>query len=260
MGIRRLPNWHDEKDMGIMRFMGIDFGWTSQPSGVASLTWDGRTLAIEEIGRISDPQRVLAWVDESTGDQPAMVAVDAPTVIVNPTGMREADRAMHVRFGKQHAGCYPANLGSAFAERTTALGRGLEELGFKHADCMEPQRPGRYQIEVYPHAAMLHLFSLDRILKYKKGTVPERRASLEDYRRRLMATLPLAKPRLRLKGLPEVPAIGREIKAVEDQYDAVLCAYIGAWWWFWGKARTMVAGNRQEGYIVVPVAPDWAGR
>lgn len=112
-----------------MRFLGIDFGWTSQPSGVASLTWDGCSLAIEDIGRIIDPERVLAWVGESTGDQPAMVAVDAPTVIANATGMREADRAMHVRFGKQHAGCYPANLASAFAERTTALGRGLNRWG-----------------------------------------------------------------------------------------------------------------------------------
>lgn len=237
-----------------MRFLGIDFGWTSQPSGVASLTWDGRVLAIEDIGRITDPERVLAWVEESTGDQPAMVAVDAPTVIANATGMREADRAMHVRFGKQHAGCYPANLGSAFAKRTTDLGRGLEALGFAHADTMEAQRPGRYQIEVYPHAAMLHLFSLDRILKYKKGSVAERRVALEDYRRRLMAVLPVAKPRLRLKALPEVPATGRELKAVEDQYDALLCAYIGAWWWFWGTARTLVVGNAREGYIVVPVA------
>ncbi len=243
-----------------MYFLGIDFGWTSQPSGLAALEWDGRLLKVLDTGCAGDPGMVLRWVQAVAEYGPAMVAVDAPTVIANPTGMREADRAMHRHFGKQHAGAYPANLGSPFAERTTALGRSLESLGFAHADTIQPQLPGRYQIEVYPHAAMLHLFQLQRILKYKKGSVPERRAALEDYRRLLMAALPLATPRLQLRRLPEVPMKGAAIKAVEDQYDALLCAYVGAWWWYWGKARTMVAGNRQEGYIVVPVASDWAGQ
>ncbi|MCU0229214.1 MAG: DUF429 domain-containing protein, partial [Bryobacterales bacterium] len=229
------------------------------PSGVAALAWDGRVLSVLDTGLADDPATVLCWVRAVSGDGPAMVAVDAPTVIANPTGMRPADRAMHQHFGKQHAGAYPANLGSAFAPRTTGLGNALLELGFSHADTIQPQVPGRYQIEVYPHAAMLHLFRLQRILKYKKGSVPERRAGLQEYRSRLMA-LPMATPRLRLQSLPEVPMTGKAIKAVEDQYDALLCAYIGAWWWYWGAARTYVAGNRDEGYIVVPVAPDWPGK
>ncbi len=237
-----------------MRFLGIDFGWTSQPSGVAALVWDGQRLAVEDIGRIATPPSLMEWVRTITRDAPAMVAIDAPTVIANLTGMRHADRAMHRHFGKQHAGAYPANLASAFAARTTALGRDLEALGFLHADTMEPQRPGRYQIEVYPHAAMLHLFRLQHILKYKKGRVAERHAALQQYRGLLLEWLPKLTPSLPLDEIPSVPQTGRELKAVEDQYDAILCAYIGAWWWYWGAARTLVEGNAQEGYIVVPLA------
>lgn len=236
-----------------MRFLGIDFGWTSQPSGVASLVWDGSTLALEMMGRLGHPDAVLAWVSQCAGDRPAMVAVDAPTVIANATGMREADRAMHRHFGRQHAGAYPANLGSPFAARTTALGRALEAMGFAHANTIEPRLPGRYQIEVYPHAAMLHLFSLNHILRYKKGAVAARRSGLLEYRRLLLATLPGLVPALKTPELSEVPGGGVLLKAVEDQYDALLCAYIGAWWWYWGAERTMVAGNAREGYIVVPV-------
>jgi predicted RNase H-like nuclease len=58
---------------------------------------------------------------------------------------------------------------------------------------------------------------------------------------------------LRLPALPEVPNGGAALKALEDQLDALLCAYIGAWWWHWGSSRTLVAGNAREGFIVVPV-------
>jgi predicted RNase H-like nuclease len=236
-----------------MQFFGIDFGWTSQPSGVAWLRMAEGSLYLEELGRLAEPREVVDWVVARCGDGPAMVAIDAPTVIRNVTGMREADRAMHRHFGKQHAGSYPANLGSAFAARTLALSSAFEQLGFRHADAIDAQRPGRYQIEVYPHAAMLHLFALPRILKYKKGRLAERRAGMEQYRQLMLDWLPCREPRLALDSLPEVPATGPALKALEDQLDALLCTYIGAWWWHWGSARTLVAGNAREGFIVVPV-------
>ena len=237
-----------------MQFLGIDFGWTSQPSGVARLRLSNECLHLEELSRLPEPQQVTDWVAAGTGTGDAMVAIDAPTVIANATGMRKADRAMHRHFGKQHAGCYPANLASPFAGRTMALAASLADLGFEHADRIEAQRPGRYQIEVYPHAAMLHLFQLPRILKYKKGRLAERRAGLARYRELLLEWLPRHEPALCLSALPEIPEGGAALKALEDQLDALLCAYTGAWWWYWGSARTMVAGNAHEGFIVVPVA------
>jgi predicted RNase H-like nuclease len=237
-----------------MQFLGIDFGWTSQPSGVARLGLADGCLHLEELARLQEPRQVTDWVAAGAGGGAAMVAIDAPTVIANATGMREADRAMHRYFGKQHAGCYPANLASPFAGRTLALAASLADLGFGHADRIVARRPGRYQIEVYPHAAMLHLFQLPRILKYKKGRLAERRAGLARYRELLLERLPQHEPALCLSALPEVPVGGAALKALEDQLDALLCAYIGAWWWYWGSARTLVAGNALEGFIVVPVS------
>jgi len=46
--------------------------------------------------------------------------------------------------------------------------------------------------------------------------------------------------------------VARELKAVEDQIDAVLAAYIAAHWWYWGLERNEVLGNARTGYIVVP--------
>lgn len=237
-----------------MRFVGIDFGWTSQPSGVAVLDWDGGTLGLAELTRIESPEAVAHRVLSQLGDGPGMVAIDAPTIIRNPTGMRPCEREVHRHFGRYDAGCYPSNLSSPFAARTLALSRTFLEEGIAHAASMEPQRAGRYQIEVFPHAASIHLLGLSRILKYKKGRVADRRAALCEFQRLLVERLLEHQPALGGLSLPAVPQGGRALKAHEDQLDALLCAYIGAWWWYWGAARTMVLGDEESGFLVVPTA------
>ncbi|MBW4654018.1 MAG: DUF429 domain-containing protein [Kaiparowitsia implicata GSE-PSE-MK54-09C] len=113
-----------------MRFLGIDFGWVSQPSGVCCLDWQAGELHLLTLERCTDLPQVLDWVDLwLPSDYSGGVAVDAPTVIANATGMRPCDRQAHRYFGKYDAGCYPANLRLSFASRTLALGLALETRG-----------------------------------------------------------------------------------------------------------------------------------
>lgn len=248
-----------------MKFLGIDLGWRSQPSGLCCLDWEDEALRLRSLQRLDAFADILAWVDQSVGRQAnAVIAVDAPTLIANPTGMRLADRLTHRYFGRYHAGCYPANLASPFAERTVGFGLSLEARGFVHAPTLQPQQAGRYQIEVFPHPAIVHLFGLERILKYKKGTVAERRTELARLRDYILMVLPELEPRLdrlTLDSSPltsELPKTGPALKAVEDQLDSLICAYVAAHWWYWGLQRNRVLGaatpeeSRQVGYIVVP--------
>jgi predicted RNase H-like nuclease len=94
------------------------------------------------------------------------------------------------------------------------------------------------------------LFDLPQIVKYKRGRRVERAAGLNRLRTLMMSRLPKMNPALPLT-LPLVPAVGN-LKPVEDQIDAVLCAFIAARWWFWGDTRNRVFGNEFDGYIVVP--------
>ena len=71
-------------------------------------------------------------------------------------------------------------------------------------------------------------------------------------RRLLQEQLPALTPSVRSLTLPEIPVGGTALKAVEDQIDSVLCAYIGAYWWYWGAEQNVVLGNERDGYIVVP--------
>ncbi len=235
-----------------MLFLGIDFGWRTGPSGLAVLTWDGEILRLQELTRETSLEAILAWVDSTVADQPAMIAIDAPTVIPNATGMRLPDKLTHRYFGRYHAGCYPANLGRPFAERTTALGAALEARGFRHSDQITPQTSGRYQIECFPHPAMVQLFGLARILKYKKGPLAARQLELARYCRLLTEDLPLITPHLETITLPMIPTTGKLFKELEDQLDGLMCAYVGAYWWYWGEARNQVLGDHKEGYIIVP--------
>ncbi|GAP95447.1 DUF429 domain-containing protein [Leptolyngbya sp. NIES-2104] len=234
-----------------MKCLGIDLGWSTNPSGLCCLELENGVLTLRDLRRESSIDEVLSWIDQHAPDS-AIVAVDAPTIIPNQTGMRLPDRLAHKHFGRYHAGCYPANLGLPFADRTVGLGLSLESRGFEHAPTIEAQRSGRYQIEVFPHPAMVHLFGLNQILKYKKGTIAQRKPELEKLRQFILERLPQIEPKLKLETLPEIPNKGADLKAVEDQFDSLICAYVAAYWWYWGAEKNLVLGDRASGYIVVP--------
>ncbi|TAF07279.1 MAG: DUF429 domain-containing protein [Nostocales cyanobacterium] len=241
-----------------MKFIGIDLGWKSQPSGLCCLELKDGKLQLLDLDRQDAIADIFAWIDKIVQPEaPAIIAVDAPTLIPNSTGSRLPDKLSHKYFGKYHAGCYPANQNLAFAERTINFGLELESRGFIHAPSIEPQKLGRYQIEVFPHPAIVNLFQLERILKYKKGKIQERRLELIKLQNFIVDILPSISPPLRSLRLcgsfpSEIPYTGAALKETEDKLDSLICAYVGAYWWFWGTGKNIVLGDESTGYIVVP--------
>ena len=45
---------------------------------------------------------------------------------------------------------------------------------------------------------------------------------------------------------------GRAMKGFEDKVDALLCAYMAAYYWQWRERRCRVYGNVKTGYIICP--------
>lgn len=231
-------------------FIGVDLGWYGKPSGLASVSCDRAGLKLQRISRLQGTDEILLWVEREAGPGTCVVAVDAPLVIRNQTGNRPGERALNAEFRRFHAGCHAANLGRPFAANVLAFSERLVSLGFRHGAEIKPRETGRFQIEVHPHAATVNLFALDRIVKYKRGLREKRGKELGRLRRLMQANLPLRDPALSPR-LPAVPRTGN-LKPVEDQIDAVLCAYIAAHWWFWAGDRNRVYGTHELGYIVVP--------
>ncbi|MBD2449793.1 DUF429 domain-containing protein [Nostoc sp. FACHB-152] len=250
-----------------MKFIGIDLGWKSQPSGLCCLELIEGQLQLADLDRKEEIADILAWIDTWVKpEEPAIIAVDAPTLIPNATGSRLPDKLSHKFFGKYHAGCYPANQNLAFADRTINFGFQLESRGFVHAPTIEPKKRGRYQIEVFPHPAIVHLFGLQRILKYKKGRINERRLELIKLYQYILEVLPSLEPSLKFIQEPQnllpcglnensftqLSLTGAALKAIEDKLDSLICAYVAAHWWYWGEQRNLVLGDRTTGYIVIP--------
>ncbi len=252
-----------------MKFLGIDLGWKSQPSGLCYLELIDGNLQLQDLDRKDSIADILAWVDNCVkASESALIAVDAPTLIPNATGSRLPDKLTHKHFGKYHAGCYPANLGLAFAQRTVNFGLELESRGYLHAPTIQAQKAGRYQIEVYPHPAIVNLFDLQRILKYKKGKISDRHLELTKLYNYIIDILPTLEPSLNNNTnehfLNFVNAenpdntflisscTGAILKATEDKLDSIICAYVAAYWWYWGEQRNLVLGDATTGYIVIP--------
>ena len=235
-------------------FIGVDLGWYGKPSGLAVFRLIGRGLRLREVTRIQDEKEIRGWVSERAGVGTAVVAVDAPIIIRNKNGIRPAERALNAQFCRFHAGCHPANLARPFAGYTLRFSRALESMGFAFNTGMAAQQLGRFQIEVHPHAASVNLFRLPRIVKYKRGRRQKRADELNRFRKLLLDRLPELEPRVKNLDLPGVPGRG-STKVVEDQLDAVLCAYIAAHWWYWGPAKNTVFGDCRTGFIIVPKMP-----
>ena len=112
-------------------------------------------------------------------------------------------------------------------------------------------------IEVFPHPAIVNLFGLKKILKYKKGKLADKKRELTVLRNYIVTMLPQLKPKLYLTKNTALPNIdsdvtGKTLKAIEDKLDSLICAYVAAYWWYWGETKNIVLGNETEGYIVVP--------
>lgn len=234
----------------MLTFIGVDLGWYGKPSGLASIGLTDGGLYLQRVTRLEHPNEILDWIESQAGSGNSVVAVDAPLVIRNDISIRPAEQELNRDFRRFHAGCHAANLGRPFAATVLSFSRCLSALGFLHGADMMAKGTGRFQIEVHPHAAAVNLFDLPQIVKYKRGRRDQRASELRRLRKLMISRLPFMDPRLQLR-LPPVPQVG-SLKCVEDQMDAVLCAYVAAHWWFWGNQRNHRYGTKDEGYIVVP--------
>lgn len=254
-----------------VRFIGVDLAWAIDRNHTALAYGDGGVTGLSIVG-IEGGRSQAAVVDaiaRACADAPAAVAaIDAPLVVANATGQRPCERSLNEAYARFHAGAHPMNLGIAHARTGMDLVAALgTRLGFRLAlpDRAAACRCGRWLFETYPHPAMVRLYGLTRILKYKHGTVAERRAGLRRVQERL-ATLHgrgLRRTRCVATLLAADPAAarGRALKEFEDRLDAVLCAYLAWHAWRHGAPGSEVHGDLAGGAIVVPrLEPSSAAR
>ena len=249
-----------------MRFIGLDLAWSPKNgTGAAAIEGDERGGRLVASALLRDDEAIVEFVREQAGEgpcAPAIVAVDAPLRVPNEEGRRPAEAEIGQLFARHHAGAHPANrrrLAVGGVVRGEALVERLAALGFVHRPEIAALMPVRQVVEVYPHPAMVSIFGLERILKYKarRTVAPAARLAAFEQYHDLLGSLATAEPALH--GADEL--IGRvlvglrraELKDHEDRLDGLMCAYVAHYLWRWGMARARVFGSLERGYITSPV-------
>ncbi|MBM4443358.1 MAG: DUF429 domain-containing protein [Candidatus Rokubacteria bacterium] len=250
-----------------MRIVGVDLAWAEHNRTGLCLVDDGR--AVESAVARGDDE-IVQWIGcRAAGD--VVVAFDAPLVVENRDGCRGPERVIASAWGRAHASCHVANRGRPwFADggRARRLARRLGLTIDPHAP-----RARRRGIEVYPHTALVSLFDLPIVLKYKAGrsrtggvsvarTVLSRKA---EFRRLVayVAALDRRTPSMtvsasdgwrRVVAALEAAATGAALDTLEDELDAYVCAYVGLLFHERaGRTDCVVIGDAATGYVVTPI-------
>jgi len=247
-------------------FVGIDLAWgTRAPTGLAAVAEDGSLMRSATVRTDDD---VVAWVD-GLGARPVVVAIDAPLVVSNATGMRACEKAVSRAFGAFGASCHASSRARPQFDppRAEVLARRCGWRAHPHPAAVRAGH-GPVAIEVYPHAAMVGLFALGSVLPYKARagrSVGLRRAAMLEVLHHLETV-----PELRLEGHARWQslraAVGTatrhvDLERVEDEVDAVLCAHL-AWLWAHRPTALQVYGDA-DGFIVAtppPTRSSWRRR
>jgi predicted RNase H-like nuclease len=238
-----------------VHYLGVDLAWGQRgPTGVAALDATGALCHVGVAG--SDDDVLTQLGPYVTGD--CVVAIDAPLVVINPRGNRPCEAALNRDFRCFDAGAHPANTGLAwFADG----GRGARLCAQLRLDLDPGSTVRRRAFEVYPHAASVVLFDLDKTLKYKQK--PGRDFSgLQSELLRLIGFLEelrSATPTLEvsteawdaLTSAVRTATTKAQLRRAEDPIDAVLCAYI-ARYADHRPADIRVYGDTVTGCIVTP--------
>lgn len=159
-------------------FVGVDLAWSTGTTGLAAVDGSGTLVSL---GRAGSDAEIDEWLRRMPS--PTVVAVDAPLVVPNPTGQRRPEREIGQAFGALGASAHASNhqLLGAGGSRALALAR-------RHGWTVDPDAPlggGTLCLEVYPHPALVGLFSLPYRLDDKKGSAARRRPGFTELLRLL---------------------------------------------------------------------------
>lgn len=236
--------------------LGIDLAWGRRArTGLAALDATGRLVAS---GSVVTDDEIAAFVAEHAGGE-VVAAIDAPVIVPNATGRRDCEALVSREFGRYNAGAYPSNRSQPYFDPPRAQTL-AERFGWTTDPAVAPFAGSSVAIEVYPHPAMVILFGLGTVLPYKAKPGRDVDSLLAAFAVLLDHLELVCEEPLRLSESARWAVLRRvaatatrksQLKRIEDEIDAILCAYLA---WLWGRrdARMRVLGDLAGGYIVVP--------
>jgi predicted RNase H-like nuclease len=241
-----------------MQVAGIDLAWGNRARTGVALT-DERGALLKSASVTTDEQ----IAEFLTGSSSAVIAIDAPIIVTNSSGMRECERDLSKDFRRFHAGTHPTNLSRPSMQPEPRAKRLVLAHGWATDLALTPSSMSPVALEVYPHSSMVGLFGLDRVLEYKAKsgrTLETRRAQFTELMGHIVRhcdeTLRLTESS-RWHELMDAAAEASKqahLNVIEDEIDAIFCAYL-AWVFATAPATLVSYGEAGTGIIVTFPAP-----
>jgi predicted nuclease with RNAse H fold len=222
--------------VGGLRYIGVDLSWKVDPprlGGTGFCIIEGDSVT--DLGVVTTDREILELVDEGE----VWVGVDAPLKVPAGQTMRRCEgevRALGIRILPSERGFHLRHYGGCRGESLSAQ---LERRGLRYFGHGE-----RAYFEVYPRA-VLHAMST-RPARYKRGPAASRRREAEAALRQLREW----EPRIQLprQWLPTLI----EGAGAADRLDALLAAVSVYRHRIYSGKRSLVLGDEDDGYILLP--------
>lgn len=235
---------------------GVDLAWMGTRNPTAIAVGEVQSGVVELSSVFEGLYGTQAVIDALDGIVDLHgVAIDGPLIIRNQTGQRECERMIGVTYGSRKASCHTSNLGRFPDAAGMQLSSFLANAGFRHLAPVDQ----KWQLECYPHPALIEIFGLSERLAYKKGTSLQKRCGQIELSKLIMSLEKSATLRLLVPNpfhiyvdADRIGALrGDQLKHNEDVLDAIICMYIAALYQS-GQDR-FIFGTTLDGYIYVPV-------
>jgi len=239
-----------------MKIIGIDLAWQSEKNttalAIGSLN-NNRFHISNVYESLSSLESIIDTINNE--DDVQGLSIDAPLIIKNATGQRDCERELSQEYGSRYASCHTSNTTLYPNAASTILSNYLSKADYKHLGSPESEH---WQIECYPHPALIEIFDLSERLPYKKGRVAERKQGQVNLANHLKSLEKSNTLKLTIDNASEIfleenhiqSIAGTSLKRNEDALDSIICAYVGALYAM--MAPHQIFGNIETGYIYVP--------
>lgn len=190
-----------------MKYIGIDLAWSQNNFSGVALLEDDEVVYCDTLQSMDE---ITHFINQHPD---AIVGVDAPLLVENETGNREAEKEFLRDFSSKKLGVYPVNR--------TLLTKVNGYISGEILTSKISQKLGKTLFEVYPHATIMNCFH-GKVLPYKRKVgrntafIKEQLNILQNY---------LLK---HLKGdfAADISQLkGKALKHHEDKLDAIVSAY-----------------------------------
>lgn len=239
-----------------MQLAGIDLAWHSSKNKTALAIGKLRD-GVLTLGSIAGGLFGVDAIATCLSELPDLsgIAIDAPLIIRNTTGQRACETLIGKEYGSRHAACHTSNLTLLEKKKDgMQLSQVLLSRGFQHLG----EIAGKWQIECYPHPALIEIFNLMVRHPYKKGRVSDKRRGQCELAEMLLSlsqssvlrlTIPedLSQP-LQHSHIASLGSVA--LKQNEDMLDAIVCLYVAGLYAI--GIKDQVFGDAKDGYVYVP--------